>query len=208
VSSESLVVTMHPREIRLTDVEVRLAQEWSVAKQKFKRSHHVKDQWYDRNSNSASVDLMGRLGEIAACRALDLDWSTVLDWEIRPEGDSGIDFVAYGYRWDVKTSTLSDLIFNSTEHFKAEVALLVQLVGDRKKPEDAASIWRVWGVCSQAKFQRDCVEHVYDERKRVKVTNDKLVSVDEFFAHLGAGVGNVRTPLKDSLTGIQEGSNE
>jgi hypothetical protein len=199
---------MHPRKIRLTDVEVRLAQEWSVAKQNFKRSHRVKDQWYDRNSNSASVDLMGRLGEIAACRALDLDWSTVLDWEIRPEGDSGIDFVAFGYKWDVKTSTLSDLIFNSTAHFKADIALLVQLVGDRQQPENEASVWRVWGVCSQAKFQRDCVEHVYDERHRVKVTNDKLVSVDEFFAHLGAGVGNARAPHQDSRVVVQEGSNE
>ena len=206
--SESSVVTMHPKEIRLTDVEVRLATDWTNAKQAFKKQHRVVDQWYDRNSNSAAVDLMGRLGEIAACRALDLDWSTVLDWEIRPEGDSGIDFVAYGYRWDVKTSTLRDLIFNSTEHFKADVALLVQLVGDRQRPEDPASVWRVWGVCSQAKFQRDCVEHVYDERKRVKVTNDKLVSVDEFFAHLGAGVGNVRTPLKDSREVFKEGSNE
>lgn len=199
---------MHPREIRLTDVEVRLAQEWSVAKQNFKRSHRVRDQWYDRNSNSASVDLMGRLGEIAACRALDLDWSTMLDWEIRPEGDSGIDFVAFGYKWDVKTSTLSDLIFNSTAHFKADIALLVQLVGDRQRSESEASVWRVWGVCSQAKFQRDCVEHVYDERHRVKVTNDKLVSVDEFFARLGAGVGNARAPHQDSRVVVQEGSNE
>jgi len=199
---------MHPREIRLTDVEVRLAQEWSVAKQNFKRSHRVKDQWYDRNSNSASVDLMGRLGEIAACRALDLDWSTVLDWEIRPEGDSGIDFVAFGYKWDVKTSTLSDLIFNSTAHFKADIALLVQLVGDRQRPESEESVWRVWGVCSQAKFLRDCVEHVYDARHRVKVTNNKLVSVDEFFTRLGAGEGNARTPHQDSRVVVQEGSHE
>jgi hypothetical protein len=34
------------------------------------------------------------------------------------------------------------------------------------------------------------------------------VSVDEFFARLGAGVGNARAPHQDSRVVVQEGSNE
>ncbi len=173
------------KDIKLTDVEVRLSVDWTNAKQAFKKQHRVVDQWYDRKSSSSAVDLMGRLGEIAACRALGLDWSTVLDWEIRPDGDSGVDFVAFGYKWDVKTSTLNELIFNSTAHFKAEIALLVQLLGDRLRPDDPSSVWRVWGLCSQEKFLRDCVDHIYADRNRVKVSNDKLMSVDSFIQYYG-----------------------
>jgi hypothetical protein len=185
---------MRYRDIRLSESEVRRCIEWTAEKQAFKQDHEVVDQWYDRKSTSSAVDLMGRLGEIAACHALDLDWATALDWEIRPGGDTGIDCLAYGFKWDVKTSTLDELIFNSKKHFKADIAILVQLIGDRQHPEAQSSVWRVWGVCSKEKFMRDAAEHIYgegkDERTRVKVGNEKLTPLQGFFDHITKKIWN------------------
>jgi len=176
------------RDIRLSSQEVQRCIDWTRAKQEFKQQRSVVDQWYDQNSSSPAVDLMGRLGEIAVCKAMDLDWSAVLDWEIRAAGDTGVDLLAYGYKVDVKTSTLKDLIFNSRNHFKADIAILVQLLGDRVKPEDEKSVWRVWGVCSKEKFLKHCEDHEYGEgehrRRRVKVGNDKITSLEEFENYL------------------------
>jgi hypothetical protein len=171
-------------DIVLTPQEIKRCVDWTKEKQQYKQERAVVDQWYDQNSNSQAVDLMGRLGEIAAARALELDWSEDLDWNITAGGDTGIDFSAYGYKWDAKTSTLDALIFNSDQHFKADVAILVQLIGDREHPEYEGSIYRVWGVCSKKKFLKDRVAKNYAGRDRVAVTTRSITSVSDFFDYL------------------------
>lgn len=179
-------------DITLTDAEIKRCVTWTEEKQQFKRDNAVVDKWYDQNSNSPAVDLMGRLGEIAACKSLDLDYSVVLDWDITKGGDSGADFLAYGFKWDAKTSTLDTLIFNSDAHFKAQVAILVQLLGDREHPEDPQSTWRVWGICSRAKFLKERVEKKFAGRDRVALPADKLMTVPDFFDYLQRKIWDVK----------------
>lgn len=171
-------------DISLTPQEIKRCVDWTAEKQQYKQDRAVVDQWYDRNSNSQAVDLMGRLGEIAAARALELDWSVDLDWNITAGGDTGIDFTAYGYRWDAKTSTLDALIFNSDAHFKADVAVLVQLIGDREHPEAPSAIYRVWGVCSKGKFIKGRVSKNYAGRERVAIPAVEMTPVVDFFDYL------------------------
>jgi len=167
-------------DVKLTPGQIVRCVEWTAAKQDYKQAHAVADQWYDRNSTSRAVDLMGRLGEVAGAQALGLDWQEALDWAITPGGDSGIDMTAHGLRWDVKTTAKEALIFNSPFHFKADAALLVQLLGDRAVPDAPDATYRVWGVCSRERFLQTMEDRTYAGRNRVAVDAGQMMPVAEF----------------------------
>jgi hypothetical protein len=161
----------------LTPAAVSRCVEWTAAKQAFKVEHMVKDKWYDRHSSSEAVDLMGRLGEMAAVTAFGLDYG-VLNWEIGHAGDSGADFNAFGLTWDAKTSTLTDLIFDNAAAFKSDAAVLVQMMGDRRHPIDA--VYRVGGVCSRGRFMAESTPHDYGHGERLRLQFGQLLPVRQF----------------------------
>jgi len=101
-----------------------------------------------------------------------------LNWEIGHAGDSGADFTAFGLTWDAKTSTLTDLIFDDAAAFKADAAVLVQMLGDRRHPVDGT--FRVGGVCSRARFMRECEQHDYGHGTRLRLHVGRLVPVRQF----------------------------
>ena len=166
--------------VELSEDQIKYTRGWVEMKRAEKLRSQSKDLWYDEHSDSLTVDLMGRLGEIAAAEAFGLDWTEDLDWTISAGGDSGIDFNAYGLDWDVKTSTLPYLIFNSPRHFKSRAAVLVQLIGDRTKPDADGTLWVVHGVCSSATFTTNCVAVQYAGRDRVQVPAGSLTSLPDF----------------------------
>ena len=164
-------------DIKLTALSLKRAWDWTAAKQAFKAEHLVRDKWYDMHSSSEAVDLMGRLGEMAAVQAFGLDID-ILNWEIGHAGDSGADFTAFGLTWDAKTSTRQELIFDDVAAFKAQAAVLVQMLGDRRHPIDGT--FRVGGVCSRARFLRECESHDYGHGTRLRLHSSRLVPVRQF----------------------------
>jgi hypothetical protein len=166
--------------VQLTKKQIQYTRGWVQMKRAEKLRSKSHDLWYDEHSDSLTVDLMGRLGEIAAAEAFNLDWTTDLDWSISAGGDSGSDLRSYGMTWDVKTSTLPFLIFNSPRHFKSRAAVLVQLIGDRTKPDAEDALWVVHGVCSSATFRAKCVDVQYAGRDRVHVPAESLTQFIDF----------------------------
>ena len=173
------------QDVVLTQEQIERTRAWVQAKQSHKQAVDATDLWYDQNSDSLTVDLMGRLGEIAAAIALDLDWEKDLDWSIKGGGDTGADLVANGYAFDVKTTVTSWLIFNSRDHFKAPAAVLVQLLGDRTHPDEEGVVYRVHGVCSKARFLRDAVDRQFSERHRVAIPASEMTPVGDFIERSG-----------------------
>ena len=164
-------------DVPMTADSVKKALDWTAAKQAFKAEHMVTDKWYDRHSSSEAVDLMGRLGEMAAVQALGLGYE-VLNWEIGQAGDSGADFTAFGLTWDAKTSTLEQLIFDDEAAFKSHAAILVQMLGDRRHPVDG--VFRVGGVCSRSRFMREAEQHDYGHGVRLRLHAARLMPVRQF----------------------------
>ena len=192
-------------DIKLTTNALSRALEWTAAKQAFKVEHLVTDKWYDRHSSSEAVDLMGRLGEMAAVQAFGLDFD-VLNWEIGHAGDSGADFTAFGFTWDAKTSTLQELIFDDAAAFKAQAAILVQMLGDRRHPIDGQ--FRVGGVCSRARFMRECESHDYGHGTRLRLHSSRLVPVRQFMDEAGIRAFWGLTPENDPVGSTESAETE
>jgi hypothetical protein len=192
-------------DIKLTTQALSKALEWTAAKQAFKVEHLVTDKWYDRHSSSEAVDLMGRLGEMAAVQALGLG-QEILNWEIGHAGDSGADFTAFGLTWDAKTSTLQELIFDDADAFKSQAAILVQMLGDRRHPIDGS--FRVGGVCSRARFMRECESHDYGHGTRLRLHSARLVPVRQFLDETAIRSSWGLTPENDPVGSTESDETE
>ena len=117
-----------------------------------KKEFDVTDRKFDKNNSSYSVNLMGRLGEVACSRVLGLP----TDNSIAPSGDNGHDLKSIlGKTVQVKTSTLSQLIFNAPELFISDVAVLVKFFGDKQLPH-VDSLFDVIGWTTREKRLPHC----------------------------------------------------
>ena len=136
----------------------------------------VFDRKFDRRNSSYAVSLMGKLGEVAAARVFGCE----LDWSVSPSGDDGDDTVLCGFSCQIKSSTLPLLIFNDAGCFSSDSAVLVQLLGDRQRPDASDSVWRVWGVVSRKKFFNLCYERDFGYGSRLCLGVDFLTGPDAF----------------------------
>lgn len=169
--------------IELSHPQIKRAQDWVIEKHVVKRAAGSRDLFFcERSSDTISVDLMGRLGEIAAAVAFGLDWERALDWSIIAGGDSGADLVSHGYRWDVKTTTTAYLAFNGTPAFRADAAVLVQLDGGISEPDRGGRPYEVSRVCSRGRFLRDAEDRDFGYGVRKVIAADKLRRVEDFLA--------------------------
>lgn len=169
--------------IELSHPQIKRAQDWVIEKHVVKRAAGSVDLFFsERSSDTVSVDLMGRLGEIAAATAFGLDWDRALDWTIVAGGDSGIDLVSHGYRWDVKTTTTAYLAFNGMPAFRADAAILVQLDGAMAEPDRVGRGYDVSRVCSRQRFLRDAEDRDFGYGVRKVIAADKLRRSEEFLA--------------------------
>lgn len=141
--------TMRYHDILLDPEEIEQAVSWIDEVRAAKDAFGVTDRKFDQNSSSWAVNVMGRLGEVAARKVL----GGTLDESINPAGDDGCDLMLDGQRIQVKTSTTNFLIVNSLDEFVADRALLVQLCGDRVRPHDPATRWRLWGTVTRERFE-------------------------------------------------------
>lgn len=163
---------MKPVDIRLTQEQIDKAVDWCMNV----RSHKGRDLKFDVNNSSRGVDIMGRLGEIAATQVFGGE----IDWSLHGGGDPGFDTHFFGLSAAIKTSSLPTLIFNDESYFTTDIAVLVQLVGDKTQPQQLSNIWRVWGVVSREKFMRLHMKKNYGYGERLILQANHLKSPSEF----------------------------
>jgi hypothetical protein len=148
--------------VYLTQEEINNSLKFVEEMREDKHEHSVKDKKFDAKNTSYAVNLMGHLGEQAAARV----YGGTVDTSVRTGGDDGYDLHIGGLRYQVKTSTTRDLIFNAPELFSADRAILVTLIGDRTQPH-IGSYFIVWGHISRERFMEVFRYHDYGYGKRL-----------------------------------------
>jgi len=165
----------------LTEQEVAAAHQWVADKLRIKATHDIRDKKFDRTNTSQGVSLIGIMGEIAGCRALD----TQPNLEVMIGGDDGFDCVAYGLTWQIKTSSLRALIFNTADDFTADAALLVRHLADKHDVPDDPHFHIIGGI-SRNRFLRECGEHDYGYGMRLVMAADSVTPLETLLRVVGA----------------------
>lgn len=161
--------------IELTEDEIMDSLRFVHRVRENKKQYEVTDKKFDKNNSSYSVNLMGRLGEVACGKVLGLR----VDETITPSGDNGHDLIsAMGKNIQVKTSTLSQLIFNAPELFVSDVAVLVKFYGDKQLPH-VDSKFEVLGWVTRESFLANHYLHDYGYGTRLVMDADQLRPMEE-----------------------------
>lgn len=155
--------------VQLTDEQIHQAIQFIDEMRSDKIEKSVIDKKFDQKNTSYAVNLMGYLGEVAVASVLNVD----TDSTVRTAGDSGYDLVFNNKTIQVKTSTLPSLIFNALELFTADVAVLVQLIGDRQNPH-IDSQFAILGWISKEEFNKNYYTKDYGYGIRFVIDADKL----------------------------------
>jgi hypothetical protein len=143
-----------------------------------KNVNKVYDAKFDKKNTSYAVNLMGYLGEMAAAKVLSLE----TDSEIRTHGDEGFDLKLNNKTIQVKTSTLTELIFNRLNLFTADLGVLVNFEGDRTQPH-VNSTYHVIGYITKENFTNYYSIKNYGYGDRFVVGLSKLKSIDELISN-------------------------
>jgi len=139
-----------------------------------KKQYEVTDRKFDKNNSSYSVNLMGRLGEMAAAQILGLQ----VDNSITPSGDDGHDLkTILGRTLQVKTSTLPQLIFNAADLFVSDIAILVKFSGDKQLPH-VDSEFDVMGWVTREVFLANHYLHDYGYGTRLVMDANQLQPIE------------------------------
>jgi hypothetical protein len=161
--------------IELTEDEIMDSLRFVHRVRENKKQYEVTDKKFDKNNSSYSVNLMGRLGEVACGKVLGLQ----VDETITPSGDNGHDLItAMGKNIQVKTSTLSQLIFNAPELFVSDVAVLVRFYGDKQLPH-VDSKFEVLGWITRESFLANHYLHDYGYGTRLVMDANQLKPMEE-----------------------------
>lgn len=161
--------------IELTEDEIMDSLRFVHKVRENKKQYEVVDKKFDKNNSSYSVNLMGRMGEVAAAKCLGLQ----TDNSISPSGDDGHDLHdGMGTSIQVKTSTLRALIFNAPELFISDVAVLVHFVGDKMLPHVDGQ-YDVIGWITRQDFLANHYLRDYGYGTRLVIDADKLYPIEE-----------------------------
>lgn len=122
----------------------------------------------DRQRSAFALTYEGLLGEWAIAKTLDLG----INLDIYLGGDGGRDFTYQGYTIDVKTTRAKYLLFQSLDHFQADVAILVKLM-------DYYTL-DIQGVISRKKFQETHEMMTFGYAYNCAVPPEKLLPIEDF----------------------------
>ena len=147
---------------------------WAQEIEDVKRSNNVRNKKFDVNNTDVGVHAIGMLGELAAGRVLGAQ----PDWEIYLDGDDGNDMTAWGLTWQIKTSSMRKLIFNSEKDFVSDGAVLVHHLASKQKVFDTP-IFDVVGGISRKRFLNLYYEHDFGYGTRLVVDSDVLVDLEK-----------------------------
>jgi hypothetical protein len=154
--------------IRLSDLDTyRIA--WAAADRcAFKEQHRIKHKRIDNKRDNFQITREGLMGEWALSIALDVPVNT----ELYLGTDEGTDFAYKGYTIDVKTTRAKYLLFQSLEHFKADVAALVQVINEHDV--------EIKGIISKKKFVEIHEVKNLGYQDNCVVPPEKLLPIEEF----------------------------
>ena len=166
--------------VTLTEDEIMDALRFVHKVRENKRIYEVTDKKFDKNNSSYSVNLMGRLGEVAVAKVLGLQ----VDDSISPSGDDGHDLkTVLGRSIQVKTSTLPQLIFNASYLFISDYAVLVRFIGDKQLPH-VDSKFEIMGWVEREIFLAKHFNHDYGYGVRLVMNADQLKPIEELLNEL------------------------
>ena len=154
--------------------EVEEVLSWAKKIEEVKRSNNIRNKKFDVNNTDVGVHAIGMLGELAAGRIFSVD----PDWGIYLSGDNGMDMFAWGLSWQIKTSSMRKLIFNSEKDFVSDGAVLVHHLASKQKVFDTP-IFDVVGGISRKRFLNLYYEHDFGYGTRLVVDSDVLVDLEK-----------------------------
>jgi hypothetical protein len=177
--TKPIYVTLTPEEVSVTlDFVARMRED--------KITHKVRDKMFDINNTSEGINILGHLGEMAAGRVLNLP----VDTEVRTGGDAGYDLTLDGQTIQVKTSTLKSLIFNASHLFTADLAILVQFIGQDKKEAEKDPRFIVHGWIDKEQFLDIHYKKNFGYGVRLVVDSNKLSPLDSLINKMEYKNGN------------------
>ena len=162
----SVIVTFLPH-------EVEEVLDWAQEIENIKRINNVRNKKFDLNNSDVGVHAIGMLGELAAGQILGVQ----PDWEIYLSGDGGNDMSAWGLSWQIKTSSMRKLIFNSENDFVTDAAILVHHLSPKHQVFDNP-VFDVVGAISRSRFFKLCYEHNFGYGFRLVVDADCLTDLE------------------------------
>jgi hypothetical protein len=114
--------------VKISPSELSLLKFFSKERHNRQRSRNIATQKADPTKNDLEIDLIGAVGEYAACKCLGIAMQTNIDQGT----DFGIDFKLGNLTVDVKTtySRMGRLSFRELTKFKSDLAILVYVNKD------------------------------------------------------------------------------
>lgn len=162
--------------VKFDEDDVEFVRAWAQAC----NAKKTQDKKIDATQTDEFVSCMGKFGEIAAGRAL----GTFPNFDITVGGDGGNDLEAWGLTWQIKTSSIRKLIFNSLDEFSSDAAILVHLISGKEKMFELPH-FHVLGGISKTKFEKQHYKHDFGYGMRAVCDLDHLTALDTIKAACG-----------------------
>jgi len=158
--------------VKFDQDDVEFVRDWAKQLETYKTANGCAFINFLEYSNEV-IECMGKFGEMAAARALN----TYPNFDITQKGDNGIDLEAWGLTWQVKTSNIRKLIFNSVDEFVSDAAVLVYLLTSKEKMYEIPH-FHVLGGISKARFIKQHYTHDFGYGMRVVCDLDQLTPLE------------------------------
>ena len=158
--------------VKFDQDDVEFVRDWATRLDAYKRQNNIKDKnfFIDKCSETTA---MGLFGELACARYFDVE--TNLDFT--KGGDDGNDLKAWGLKWQIKTSSIRKLIFNSLDEFTSDAAILVHLISSKKQMFELPH-FHVLGGISQKRFIKQHYTHDFGYGMRAVCDLDQLTGLN------------------------------
>ena len=158
--------------VKFDQDDVEFVRDWAIQLETYKTANGCAFINFLEYSNEV-IECMGKFGEMAAARALN----TYPNFDITKEGDNGIDLNAWGLTWQVKTSNIRKLIFNSLDEFVSDAAVLVHLLSSKESMFEVPH-FQVLGGISRSRFEKQHYKHDFGYGMRAVCDLDQLTGLN------------------------------
>ena len=155
--------------VKFDQDDVEFVRAWSQSC----KAKKTQDKKIDATQTDEFVSSMGKFGEIAAGRVL----GAFPNFDITIGGDGGNDLKAWGLTWQIKTSSIRKLIFNSLDEFTSDAAILVHLLSSKEKMYEIPH-FHVLGGISKERFIKQHHTHDFGYGMRAVCDLDQLTPLE------------------------------
>ena len=166
--------------VKFDQDDVEFVRDWAKQLETYKNANGCAFINFLEYSNEI-IECMGKFGEMAAGRALN----AYPNFDITKEGDNGTDLNAWGMTWQVKTSNIRKLIFNSLDEFVSDAAVLVHLLSSKESMFELPH-FHVLGGISRSRFEKQHYKHDFGYGMRAVCDLDQLTGLNTIKAKCNA----------------------